>query len=116
MYKKKSFYLSLVFIALLLSGCGTRDKNKVEYQKTYHRNGKLFEVTPYEKGKVHGIKLEYYADGALRKEVPYDSGRVHGTVKFYYPDGKLFFRLMVRLTDWLRNTIKTVPFIAKRHT
>jgi hypothetical protein len=62
----------------------------VEYKKTYHRNGKLFENTPYVNGKIQGIKLEYYDDGALRKETPYDSGYVHGNVKFYYPDGKVF--------------------------
>lgn len=83
-------YLLVLSLAVMSMSCASDSKDKVEYQKTYHRNGKLFEATPYVNGKAHGIKLEYYEDGALRKEVPYDSGRVHGTVKFYYPDGKLF--------------------------
>ncbi|HNS31090.1 MAG TPA: hypothetical protein PKL52_11215 [Tenuifilaceae bacterium] len=79
----------VLVVGILLFSCGTGEK-KVEYKKTYHRNGKVFEVIPYFDGKVHGTKLEYYESGTLRKETPYDSGYVHGNVKVYYPDGKLY--------------------------
>ncbi len=83
-----SFLLMLIASMIILS-C-KEGEQKIEYKKTYHRNGKLFEVIPHINGKIHGIKLEYYEEGVLRKETPYDSGYVHGNVKVYYPDGKLF--------------------------
>jgi len=82
--------LLLTVAGFLLYGCGGEVKEKVEYKKTFHRNGKVKEITPYVNGKAHGLKLEYYDDGAIRMEIPYDSSFVHGVVKFYYPDGKLY--------------------------
>lgn len=81
--------LKLLILALLLASCGSNE-GKVEYKKTYHRNGKIHEVIPIVNGKIHGLKYEYYEDGALRLETPYDSGYVHGNVRYFYPDGKLY--------------------------
>lgn len=88
--KTKILYPLLFGFISVFYCCNSGDSSKIEYKKTYHRNGKVHEITPFVNGKAHGIKLEYYDDGALRKETPYDSGKVHGTVKFYYTDGKLF--------------------------
>jgi len=83
-------YIALVFLSFLIVGCNLISKEKVEYQKTFHKNGKVFTVTPIVEGKAHGIKKEYYDTGAIRLEVPYESGVVQGKVKFYHPDGKLY--------------------------
>lgn len=78
-----------IVLALVLASCGSNE-GKVEYKRTYHRNGKVHEVIPIVNGRIHGIKYEYYEDGALRLETPYDSGYVYGNVRYFYPDGKLY--------------------------
>jgi hypothetical protein len=82
--------LPLFILTLLLVNCNFSNKEKVVFQKTYHKNGKLFEEIPIVNGKAHGLKKEYYDNGAIRLEVPYSDGLIQGTVKFYHPDGKLY--------------------------
>jgi hypothetical protein len=86
----KKLGIAIIALCIISISCNRGNSDKVTYNKTYHQNGKLFEVIPLVKGVVHGNKIEYYDTGVIRKESPYTNGTVNGTVKFYYPDGKLY--------------------------
>lgn len=103
---KSFFWLLAIFSAATITfSCQTGDKEKITYQYTYFKNGKIESTTPHVDGKPHGKKLEYYEDGALRMEVPYENGVVNGDVKVYYPDGKVY-SITPRINGMIEGLVK----------
>ena len=50
-------------------------------ERTYHRNGRIYQEVPFVKGKIHGLIREWHKNGALAKEVPMKEGVRHGVCK-----------------------------------
>ena len=57
MQNKLKISFKLIVLALVLASCGSNE-GKVEYKRTYHRNGKEHEVIPIVNGRINVIKYE----------------------------------------------------------
>ena len=45
-------------------------------KRTYYESGELEAVTPYVRGKRHGIEKYYYENGELKSETTYVDGEI----------------------------------------
>ena len=48
---------------------------------------KIFQESPYIKGKLNGTEINYYENGLKHGETPYLNGKKHGTQIWYFEDG-----------------------------
>jgi hypothetical protein len=86
-------------------------------ERTYYRNGRVFQEVPFAAGKINGVIREWHRNGVLAKEVPmrngvrhgeckqwnekgvllgsFEMGRGTGNSKHWFPNGKLAFEASV---------------------
>lgn len=62
---------------------------KEDVERTYHRNGRVFQEVPFVAGKINGVIREWHRNGVLAKEVPMKEGVRHGTCKQWNDKGDL---------------------------
>jgi hypothetical protein len=60
-----------------------------EIERTYHRNGRVFQEVPFVGGEINGVIREWHRNGILAKEVPMKGGVRHGTCKQWNDKGEL---------------------------
>lgn len=79
--------------------------------KWYYPDGKIYRITPYEHGKINGMRITYYENGSLQAEIPYRDGQPGTGLKEYHSNGnpknldaRIVFREQNRIS--LDNTFK----------
>jgi hypothetical protein len=60
-----------------------------EVERTFHRNGRVFQEVPFVGGEINGVLREWHRNGVLAKEVPMKDGLRHGICKQWNDKGKL---------------------------
>ncbi len=55
----------------------------------YEESGKVFQETPFSKGKENGIRTTYYPSGKIEETNTFANGEFHGPSKTFYESGKL---------------------------
>lgn len=58
--------------------------------RVYYPSGKLFGVSHYKKGQLHGSSKFYDENKNLMSETEFVDGRRHGEIWFYYPSGEVY--------------------------
>ena len=67
----------------------TKPENFTGLYLNYCGNGRLYEHSFYEKGKLHGEFKWYDEDGRLRTHYFFEKGKRHGEYKWYDENGRL---------------------------
>ena len=62
---------------------------EVKVERTFHRNGRVFQEVPFVGGKINGVLREWHRNGVLVKEVPMKDGVRHGICKQWNDKGEL---------------------------
>lgn len=62
---------------------------KEEVERTFHRNGRVFQEVPFFGGEINGVLREWHRNGVLAKEVPMKDGLRHGICKQWNDKGEL---------------------------
>jgi hypothetical protein len=60
-----------------------------EIERTFYRNGRVFQEVPFQGGKINGLIHEWHRNGVLAKEVPMKDGLRHGVCKQWNDKGEL---------------------------
>lgn len=60
-----------------------------EVERTFHRNGRVFQEIPFVGGVINGVLREWHRNGVLAKEVPMKDGLRHGICKQWNDKGEL---------------------------
>jgi antitoxin component YwqK of YwqJK toxin-antitoxin module len=60
-----------------------------EVERTFHRNGRVFQEVPFVGGEINGVLREWHRNGVLAKEVPMKDGLRHGICKQWNDKGEL---------------------------
>lgn len=55
--------------------------------KWFYPDGEIYRITPYEKGKIEGIRKTFYEGGTAQAEIPYSGGQPGTGLVEYNPDG-----------------------------
>lgn len=74
-----------------------------KFERSYHRNGRLFQEVPFVAGKVNGVIREWHKNGTLAKEVPMKDGLRHGLCKEWNEKGDLLGQFEMNMgtgTSW----------------
>ena len=58
-------------------------------ERTYHRNGRVFQEVPFAGRKIDGVVREWHRNGILAREVPMKDGVRHGVCKQWNEKGEL---------------------------
>jgi hypothetical protein len=58
-------------------------------QKTFYRNGQLYEQVPVRNGRRHGIVRVWHKIGVRASEEPYENGLLHGVCRHWNEAGRL---------------------------
>ena len=58
-------------------------------QKTFYRNGQLYEQVPVRNGRRHGIVRVWHKNGVRASEEPYENGLLHGVCRHWNEAGRL---------------------------
>lgn len=66
-------------------------------ERTYHRNGRIYQEVPFVKGKIHGLIREWHKNGTLAKEIPMKEGVRHGVCKEWNDAGQLLGTFEMRM-------------------
>ena len=131
------YLLSLVFLALLLAGSLTGCAKEVPKEKTYLRNGVMYEIgknkpftgylvgkgregyrsqrlryrKKYKDGLRNGDTRFWYNNGQLESVEPYHNGKINGMVARYYEDGQI--KTYIHLVNGQRGGYKGEMFWQK---
>src|SRR5262245_25091696 len=62
---------------------------KEEVERTFHRNGRVFQEVPFVGGEINGVLREWHRNGTLAKEVPMKNGLRHGICKQWNDKGEI---------------------------
>ncbi len=60
-----------------------------EVERTFHRNGRVFQEVPFVGGEINGVLREWHRNGVLAKEVPMKDGLRHGICKQWNEKGEI---------------------------
>jgi hypothetical protein len=60
-----------------------------EVERTFHRNGRVFQEVPFVGGEINGVLREWHRNGVLAKEVPMKDGLRHGICKQWNDKGEI---------------------------
>jgi len=66
-----------------------KPERQTEVQKTFHRNGNVFQEVPFVGDVITGTIREYHENGVLALETPMMNGVRHGTCKQWNDKGDL---------------------------
>lgn len=58
-------------------------------ERTFHRNGRIFQEVPFVGGQINGLIREWHRNGVLAKEVPMKNGVRNGICKQWNDKGEL---------------------------
>lgn len=58
-------------------------------QKTFYRNGQLYEQVPVRNGRRHGVVRVWHKIGIRASEEPYENGLLHGVCRHWNEAGRL---------------------------
>lgn len=65
------------------------DKNIIETEKQWHKNGQRAKETIRQDGKIHGLTTEWYMSGEKKSEISYNQGIRQGKAQQWHKNGQL---------------------------